>query len=144
MSESRSPAKLTMSAALPVVLAHSLLAPFWFSRAYATDVWFPPAAVLLAGIAAPAYLAWLGCRLILRPSGIPLWFGLGVLAGALVLDFLLDYTLWGVSSGHFWTPDQGTLWVIQIMAVVAVIIFMLPVMISLLLRYRIERSNLNA
>ena len=134
MNEKHPAIRFAALAALPVIAVHSCLAPFWLTHAYATGAWLPSAAVLITSLVAPIYLTALGCRVILRRIPVAIPFGLGVIAGVLVLNFFLDYSLWGVASGSFWSPDEGTVEVMRFMAVVASAVFTLPLITTFLAR----------
>ena len=146
MNENQPAIRFAALAALPVIVAHSCLAPFWLAEAFATSGggWLPFAAILLTSLAAPIYLTVLGCRLILRRIPVFVPFGLSVIVSVLALNFFLDYSLWGAASGHFATPDEGTVEVMRFEAVVASAVFALPLIITLIARYGFQHFTRNA
>ena len=132
-------------AVLPVVAAHSCLAPFWLTQAYANGCgWLPFAGTLLTAFVAPAYLAVLGYRLILRRIHVATSFGLSLIVSVLLLNFFLDYTLWGIGSGYFWTPDEGTLEIMRLEVLVGSVIVMLTLFIALVIRLGLQHTNRKA
>jgi|SoiMethySBSTD1v2_1073268.scaffolds.fasta_scaffold254400_3 hypothetical protein len=144
MNEKHPAIRFAALAALPVIAVHSCLAPFWLTHAYATGAWLPSTTILTTGFVAPIYLTVLGCRLILRRIPVAIPFGLGVIAGILVLNFFLDYFLWGVASAYFWSPDEGTVEVMRLMAVVAGAVFTLPLIATFVVQYGLRCFNRKA
>lgn len=146
MNERHTIIRFAATAILPVVATHGCLAPFWLMQAYAHSggAWLPFMAVLFTGLVAPLYLAVLGCRLVQRRYSVSVSAGFAVLLSVLALDFFLDYALWGIGSGQFRTPDEGTVEVFRFMAVVAAPVFLMPPLIALSLRHVFFQSNRNA
>src|SRR5438876_1166947 len=93
---------------IPILAAHSCFAPFWIAKDYfGVGVWWF-AHLFVTAFVGPAWLAFLGCRLVLqRPIAVPV--GLCLLAVTFALNVFLPYAFWGITSGRFWTPDQQTL-----------------------------------
>ena len=48
------------------------------------------------------------------------------------LNFLLDYSAWGISSRQFWTPDEGTIEIEHLTVAVAAVILLLPLLFACL------------
>jgi hypothetical protein len=143
MNESQPSLKFAAITVLPVVAAHSCLAPLWLTQTYAHSGgdWLPAVAVLLTALLIPAYLAVLGCRLVLRRIPVAMPLGLGVLLGSLALNVFLDCALWGIGSGMFWTPDEMTLVIIRAAALVGLGILAAPPLVALLIRYAFQSAH---
>ena len=138
--------RLAVAAVLPIVAVHGCFTPLWFTQADARSgsVWLPLATMVFTGLVAPIYLAVLGCRLVQRERFASLPLGFAVLLLVLALDFFLDYALWSIDSDQFRTPDEGTIRVFRLMAVVAATVFVVPPVVALIVRCVCLRSSRHA
>ena len=143
MNERRTFSTFAVASLVPIALAHACLAPFWLTQAYAQPWghWLPSTAILLTAILVPAYLALLGWRLALRGAPFSLAFGCFLLPVAHALSVFLDYLLWGVASGHFFTPDDMTVVVIQGCAAVGLGILAITLLVAFSVRFVAQRAS---
>lgn len=146
MNEKHTIIRFAAKSALPIITVHACFAAFWFTQVDARSggEWLPIMAVLFTGLVAPIYLAVFGCHLIQRRFRISVSLGFAILLSVLALDFFLDYALWGISSGQFRTPDEGTIDVFRFMAIIAATAFVLPLVVAVAIRLASFRSNRNA
>lgn len=123
-------------ALLPVIAAHACLAPFWLPPGDFLEVtWLPVAQILLTALVVPGWLAFLGCRSVLRHLPVNIPIDLSLILTALAINVFLDYALWGISTGRFWTPDGQTIMIVKLIAQVGVGITLIPPSIASAIRY---------
>jgi hypothetical protein len=136
MSESYSNRKFAALTFLPVIAAHLCLAPFWLVQAYAEPWggWLPVIAIVLTALVIPTYLAVLGCRVVLRRICVGLPFAGALLLASLALNVFLDYGLWGLGSGMFFTPDEMTLVLMRAAGFVGLGVLVAPLLVTFFIR----------
>jgi len=129
--------KFAIITLLPVLAAQGFLAPLWFSQTYGNDgkSWLPDVEIIVTGVLVPGWIGFLATLIVLRQVSIGLTPGLTLLAGAFALNLFLDYALWGIGSGMFWTPDAETIRIIQAMALVGFCIASIPPSIAFVIRF---------
>lgn len=57
------------------------------------------------------------------------------------INIFLDYALWGIGSGRFWTPDGETILIIKRIAQVGVGVTMIPLFIAFAIRYSVGNDT---
>ena len=132
--------RFVLLSVVPVLAIHSCFAPFLLSETYAAPggEWLPALTLLCTAVIIPAYLAVLACRVVLRRVAIGIPLGFSMLLGTLALNVFLDYALWGVGSGMFWTPDVMTLVIMRAAALLGLGILIVPPLFALLIRYAFQ------
>ena len=146
MNESQTNRKFATLTFVPVIAVHLCLAPFWLVQAYAEywGGWLPGVSLFLTALVIPICLAVLGCRVVLRHICVRLSFAGALLFAGLALNVVLDYSLWGIGSGMFFTPDEMTLVIIRTAGFVGLGILVTPLLVTLFIRYVFRHSNRNA
>ena len=124
--------RFVLSATLPVVVLEVSLLPFWLAGGASHSVALPFAQIVLTSIILPLYLGAYGSWSLWRGSRIP--FTLAMLLISALLAVLLDYSVWGMSSGRFFAPDADTLVITASVARAAVIITVVPPVVVLVVR----------
>ena len=116
--------QLVCFAMLPIVVIELLFLPFSLAHAHLQHWWVPVAQLALTGFFLPLYLASLGSRFLRH--GTPKLIVLGVAAVMALLAVFLSYFDWGISSGHFWSPDPGTYHLYVFITILALVVSLGP------------------
>ena len=124
--------RFVLSAMLPVVVLEVSLLPFWLAGVASHNVALPFAQIVLTSVVLPLYLAAYGSWSLWRRARIS--FTLAVLLISALLAVLLDYSVWGISSGRFFAPDTDTLVITASVARAAMIITMVPPVVVIAFR----------
>jgi hypothetical protein len=121
---------------LPVAASYACLIPYWFSES--RREWVPIGSVIVTAVLVPGWLSFIAWRLILVSDFRSAVAGLGLLVATLGFALLAHYALWGVSTGRFWMPDNGTLLLLEVEALLGM--SLLLVVLSAAIAVRVIRK----
>jgi len=118
--------KLTILAFVPVILIEVSLSPNWFQSRYENLSSLINARDLLTALIMPLYLSIIGVMFIWSRAFISAIYVLVILFSSVIFSVLLEYSVWGLSTGRFWQPDGETIALVIFTALIALGITLFP------------------
>jgi hypothetical protein len=129
---------------IPAIAFELALSPFWLAHLASDHVWIPLVQLSVTALALPAYLAVLGIRFVWRCTGAAIVGAFFILVFSVLVATFLDYSVWGVSTGRFWEPDYETIVIVRTAGKIALLIALVPPLLTLPVRYISQHAHRNA
>jgi hypothetical protein len=135
---------LTFWALAPAIASELALSPFWLAHLARDHTWIPLTQLSITALALPTYLAFLGITFVWRCPGAAIVGAFCILVFSVLIATFLDYSVWGVSTGRFWEPDYETVVIVRIAGEIALLIALVPPLLTLVVRYIGQHAHRNA
>jgi hypothetical protein len=129
---------------VPAIASELALSPFWLAHLARDHVWIPLAQLSITALALPVYLAVLGITFMWRCTGTAIVGVFFILVFCVLVATFLDYGVWGVTTGRFWKPDYETLVIVRSAGEIALLIALVPPLLTLVVRYFSKHAHRNA